>query len=106
MSMQAIRIPLMMLAGVLAGCAPRVSHLFDRIDNLDASGKVSRTGDLTAFQRLVKARVMREPDIDEIFAMEVDVPLGEGTEGAYMELRRKGKSAEVRYIEQKEHLPR
>jgi hypothetical protein len=109
---------LVVLTALLSACASDTSSpLFRKVRAVDADGKLSEPLPemaLTPFQQLLRSRLPGQPpQPGEIFALEVDVPEGEGTEGNYLALVRTagaegtaGGGWELQYFEQNEHRPR
>jgi hypothetical protein len=96
---------------LLAGCAAdTASALLERVRVIGADGSLGEPladKDLTPFQRLLRDRLPAEATPpDAIFALEVDMPEGDGTEGEYLALVRTGSNLVLRCHEQVNHRPR
>jgi hypothetical protein len=106
-----LRRVLFLLPVILAGCAAdSTSPLLQRVRAINADGSLTKPladQDLSPFQQLLRERLPPEPpQPTSIFALEADVPDGDGTEGGYLAIVRTDSSLVLRYYEQEEHLPR
>jgi hypothetical protein len=93
----------------LAGChaAPKESTLLKNIhDAGTAKPKKAPKENLTAFQGLLRSRLTKPSPVTSIFAIEVDVPDGDGDAGSYLAVVHTGARAELQYFEQRNHQPR
>jgi hypothetical protein len=106
-----LRRVLFLLPLILAGCAAdSTSPLLQRVRVIQADGSLTKPltdKDLSPFQQLLRDRLPPEPpQPTSIFALEADVPDGDGTEGGYLAIVRSDSSIVLRYYEQEDHLPR
>ena len=109
--MMLLRRTLLLLPLLLVGCAADTgSPLLQKVRALHADGTLTDTlpdQDLTPFQQLLRDRLPPEPPLPSaIFALEEDVPGGQGTEGEYLALVCSGSEVVLRYYEQEDHRPR
>ena len=114
-----ILLPLFLLSAC-AGTQPR--GLFQSVREIRSDGKISpplADKDLSPFLQLLRhdfpapahastlwGQTTKDQQPAQIFALEVDAPEGEGSEGGYLAIVRAGQSFELRYHEQSDHQPR
>jgi hypothetical protein len=102
---------LLLLVMCLPACEARDSPLLRKVQLIHPDGTTAALADrdLSPFQRLLRSRIPppeHKPRMEQIFAVEVDTPDGQGFEGEYLALARSGKTAELQYFEQVDHQPR
>ena len=104
---------LLLLPLALAACAGvdlSAPQLLRKVRTVNPDGTLSAPlaeKDLSQFQQLLRDRIPAPlAQSAEVFALEVDVPEGQGNEGDYLAIVRTGAAAELLYYEQSDHRPR
>ena len=99
----------LLLAACAGGEAP-VPLLLRQVRAVNPDGTLSAPlaeKDLSPFQQLLRDRIPAPlAQSSSLFALEVDVPEGQGVEGDYLAILRTGATAELLYFEQSDHRPR
>ena len=100
---------LLMCCGLVAGCATQPSSptLLRKVMEIRPDGKREAVPEekLSAFVHLVRGRLPAK-GATGVLAVEKDVAEGSGAEGFYGAVVRSGGGADLRYFEQRQHLPR